>query len=169
MVTSAGFAKAMVLGFLGLASVSASASDSSFIDVKCLSGGANSSTSFRGWVYGTAEPVGEGFVVKGSKIEVSARKIDDPGCRLVYEDIVNVWGDEWETKIFSRTWNALAVKTSNSSTYMTCALGSVFTSTPDSDIPFNEVTFNKIDSVHDRIKSRDKVSSSKCLINELTQ
>ena len=162
-------ASAVFSGFFGFMCLEASAAESSFIDVKCLAGGANSGTSFAGWVHGTAEPLGEGFVVKGSKIEVFTKKIEDAGCRSIYEDKVNVWGDEWETKRFTRSWNALVVKVSNSSTYMTCALGSQFTSTIDASIPFEDLTLNNVDSVHDRLLSRSKVSTSKCLINGLKQ
>jgi hypothetical protein len=163
------FACVIFLGMFEIMCLEASAAESSFIDVECLSGGANSRTSFNGWIFGTAEPLGEGFVVKGSKIEVFTKKIEDAGCRSIYEDKVNVWGDEWETKRFNRPWNALEVKVSNSSTYMTCALGSLFTSTVDASLPFEKLTLNKVDSVEDRLLSRSKVSSSKCLVNGLKQ
>ncbi|MCX6119722.1 MAG: hypothetical protein NT027_19475 [Proteobacteria bacterium] len=156
------------ISIAGLMSQGAFAGESKFLQISCLSGGANGRQAFTGWILGTAEPMGDGFVVKGSKIEVFAKKIDNPSCRFFYDEFVqedNVGPGTW--KRYNREWNAKIVKAASGVTYMTCAIGSEYTENSDPTVPFKMLTRGLVDSPQERRFSVSNVSSKDCLINGL--
>lgn len=151
--------------FLVFLSQSALAEDEKFIKVVCWTGAQKTTTSYTGWIYGKAEPKGEGFVVSGSEIDLFTTKIENPSCRLYYDGLVQEGNGPISVKRFNRSWNAYAVKAAEGYTYMTCAVGSRFTEYTDSTEAFKRLTSGMVDSVGDRELYEGHVSSRECLIN----
>jgi hypothetical protein len=147
---------------------SAFAAESKYLQVSCLSGAPSGRQVFAGWILGTAEINGDGFIVRGSKIEVFTTKIDNPSCRFSFDEFVQENDSTPGTwKRFNREWNAKIVKAASGTTYMTCAIGSEFTENTDASLPFRSLTRGMVDTPIERHLSVHSVSSKDCLINGL--